>query len=180
MTRSVLDLVQDSDQDASSNPRLFTERMHRVKPVRPDHLHEFFTGTRAPWLAIIVLAIAWASCLGLGFERLVTLDVLLYGGSLVLEFLALAVLRFSAPELPRPFRVPGGLFGATSIGIAPMLLLGFSVVHGASQRILGMNALLFGAAIIAAGFAAYYIGPVSRRLAERKRISKLCHSKHQS
>jgi amino acid transporter len=143
-------------------------------------LHEFFTGTRAPWLAIIVLAIAWASCLGLGFERLVTLDVLLYGGSLVLEFLALAVLRFSAPELPRPFRVPGGLFGATSIGIAPMLLLGFSVVHGASQRILGMNALLFGAAIIAAGFAAYYIGPVSRRLAERKRISKLCHSKHQS
>ena len=30
-------------------------------------------------------------------------------------------------NLPRPFRVPGGLFGAIAIGIPPMLLLGFAV-----------------------------------------------------
>jgi len=41
---------------------------------------------------IIALAIGWGMCLGLGFARLVTLDILLYGASLLLEFMALAVL----------------------------------------------------------------------------------------
>src|ERR1700719_2493980 len=81
--------------------------------------------SRAPWVAIIALAIGWAMCLGLGFARLVTIDILLYGFSLMLEFAALAVLRFREPDLPRPFRVPGGLFGAIAVGIQPMLLLGF-------------------------------------------------------
>jgi amino acid transporter len=44
---------------------------------------------RAPWVAIIALAIGWAACLGLGFERLVTLDILVYGLSLGLEFVGL-------------------------------------------------------------------------------------------
>ena len=39
--------------------------------------------TRAPWVAITFLAACWALCLGLGFERLVTIDVLLYGMSLL-------------------------------------------------------------------------------------------------
>src|SRR5713101_927547 len=66
--------------------------------------------SRAPWVAILVLAAGWAMCLNLGFERLVTIDILLYGFSLGLEFVALVVLRFREPELARPFRVPGGFF----------------------------------------------------------------------
>src|SRR5712671_4017134 len=65
--------------------------------------------TRAPWVAIVVLATGWALCLGLGFERLVTLDIILYGASLMLEFVTLVVLRIREPELKREFRVPGGL-----------------------------------------------------------------------
>ena len=53
--------------------------------------------SRAPWIAILALATGWAMCLGLGFARLVTLDILLYGCSLLLEFVALAVLRFREP-----------------------------------------------------------------------------------
>src|ERR1700729_463689 len=37
---------------------------------------------RAPWVAILACAVGWAMCLGLGFERLVTIDILLYGTSL--------------------------------------------------------------------------------------------------
>ena len=48
---------------------------------------------------------------GAGFERLIIIDILLYGASLSLEFVALVVLRIREPELPRPFRVPGGMFG---------------------------------------------------------------------
>ena len=113
--------------------------------------------SRAPWVAILALAIGWAMCLGLGFARLVTLDILLYGASLLLEFVALAVLRFREPELPRPFRVPGGLFGAIAIGIPPMLLLGFSIIRSEHEQVWNMSSFEFGMILIAAGFVAYAV-----------------------
>jgi amino acid transporter len=113
--------------------------------------------TRAPWVAIVALAIGWAMCLGLGFERLVTLDILLYGGSLGLEFVALIVLRVREPELPRAFRVPGGMFGAIAVGVAPMLLLGFSVVRSETEQVLGMSSFAFGMLLMAAGVVAYLL-----------------------
>ena len=116
--------------------------------------------SRAPWVAIIALAIGWAMCLGLGFARLVTIDILLYGASLGLEFAALAVLRFREPNLKRPFRVPGGLFGAMAIGIPPMLLLGFAVVRSDHEQIWNMSSFAFGMILIAAGFVAYFINHV--------------------
>ena len=117
---------------------------------------------RAPWVAIVVLAAGWALCLGLGFERLVTIDILIYGGSLLLEFVALLVLRIKEPGLPRPFKVPGGIFGAAMIGVAPMLLLVFSVVRGDRQQILGMSSPVFGLLLMAAGFVAYAIDAALR------------------
>ncbi len=113
--------------------------------------------SRAPWVAILVCAAGWAMCLGLGFERLIIIDILLYGVSLGLEFVALIVLRVREPELARPFRVPGGMFGAVAVGVAPMLLLGFSVVRSESARVLGMSALTFGVLLIAAGVVAYFV-----------------------
>ena len=113
--------------------------------------------SRAPWVAIVALAACWAMCLGLGFARLVTLDILLYGFSLLLEFVALAVLRFREPDLARPFRVPGGLFGAIAIGIPPMLLLGFSIIRSEHEQVWNMSSLAFGMILIASGFVAYAV-----------------------
>jgi amino acid transporter len=118
--------------------------------------------TRAPWVAIVVLAGCWAMCLGLGFERLVTIDVLLYGMSLTLEFVALIVLRIKEPTLRRPFKVPGGMTGAVLLGISPVLLLGFSIVHGEGEQILGMSGLAFGLLLIGAGFVAYWVKSMLR------------------
>jgi amino acid transporter len=113
--------------------------------------------SRAPWVAIVALAIGWALSLGLGFTRLVTIDLMIYGTSLLLEFVALAVLRFREPDLPRPFRVPGGVFGAVAIGIPPALLLGFSVFRAEHEQIWNMSSFAFGMIIIAAGFVVYYL-----------------------
>ena len=113
--------------------------------------------SRAPWVTILVCATGWAMCLGLGFERLVIIDILLYGVSLSLEFVALIVLRIREPELPRPFRVPGGIVGAVAVGVPPMLLLAFSVVRGESAHVLGISALAFGLLLIAAGVVAYFV-----------------------
>jgi len=108
-------------------------------------------------VAITACAMGWALCLGLGFERLVTIDILLYGSSLALEFVALVMLRIREPELPRAFRVPGGMFGAVAVGIAPMLLLGFSVVRSQNEQVLGMSSFAFGMLLIAAGLVAYFL-----------------------
>ncbi len=113
--------------------------------------------SRAPWVAILACGIGWALWLGLGFARLVTLDILLYGFSLMLEFAALAVLRFREPNLPRPFRVPGGLFGAIAVGIPPMLLLGFSIVRSKHEQVWNMSSFAFAMILIAAGVVAYLI-----------------------
>ncbi len=113
--------------------------------------------TRAPWVAIVACAVAWAMCLGLGFERLVTIDILLYGASLGLEFVALIVLRIKAPDMPRPYKVPGGTVGVVALSIAPMALLGFSVIQSKGETVAGMNALYFGALVIAGGFVSYGI-----------------------
>ena len=110
---------------------------------------------RAPWVAIIALALGWACCLNLGFERLVTIDILIYGLSLTLEFVALIALRIREPELARPFRVPGGMFGACAIGVAPALLLGFALVRSESESVWGISSFALGAAVVAAGVIAY-------------------------
>jgi amino acid transporter len=113
--------------------------------------------SRAPWVSIVACAIGWALCLGLGFARLVTIDILLYGASLMLEFVALVVLRIREPNLPRAFRVPGGTFGAVAAGVTPMLLLGFSVVRSETEQVLGMSSFAFGMLLIVAGVLAYFL-----------------------
>src|SRR6202043_549745 len=113
--------------------------------------------TQAPWVAIIACATCWALCLGLGFKRLVTLDIMLYGAALILEFVTLVVLRIREPQLKREFRVPGGLAGAILAGVFPLLLLGLAVVHGGNETVLGMNGLVFGFVIIIAGFCVYLV-----------------------
>jgi amino acid transporter len=115
---------------------------------------------RAPWVAIIVLAIGWAACLNLGFERLVTLDIFVYGSSLALEFLALVVLRIREPELKRPFRVPGGLLGAIAVGIAPVLLLGVALVRSQSESVWGMSSFAIGSIVVGSGVLAYVLKQV--------------------
>jgi amino acid transporter len=107
--------------------------------------------TGAPWVAIVLLATAYATCLGLGFQRLVELDVLLYGLSLTLEFVALVALRLREPALARPFRVPGGLYGAVLVGVAPTVLLTVALVEGRAEQAHGVSALAIGLVLVGLG-----------------------------
>ena len=126
--------------------------------------------TRVPWVAVIVCATGWALCLGLGFERLVTLDIMLYGVSLSLEFITLIALRVREPQLRREFRVPGGLAGCVLAGVFPVALLTLALVHSEHEQILGINGLAFGAMIILAGFGMYYATGLYRRPHRRPRV----------
>ena len=66
-------------------------------------------------------------------------------------------LRIKEPELKREFRVPGGLPGAITCGIFPLLLLSLAMVESNHETVLGMNGLLFGALIIISGIMLYFV-----------------------
>jgi len=119
--------------------------------------------THAPWVAIITCAVAWALCLPLGFVRLLMLDVLLTGLSILLEFGALIALRIREPKLPRPYRIPGGNLATVGITIPPAALLILSLLRNQSEQVGRTNELMIGIGIILLGVLLYYLSPGSRR-----------------
>jgi amino acid transporter len=128
----------------------------------PSFFAKLHPRTRAPWIAILTCALGWTMCLTLGFERLVTIDIVVYGSSVMLEFVALAVLRFREPNLPRPFRVPGGIFGAVAVGIPPLLLMGFAISHSQHEQIFGVSSFWVAIVLIVAGVIAYVLNTALR------------------
>ena len=127
---------------------------HGLLPRALTRLHP---KTGAPWVAIVACAVAWCLCLPLGFEKLVLIDIMIYGGSLLLEFVALVVLRIREPAMPRPFRVPGGTIGAALLAVGPLALIGLAVIRAYGEQAGPMNALGFGAGIAVAGAVTYFV-----------------------
>ncbi|HUY82471.1 MAG TPA: APC family permease [Acidobacteriaceae bacterium] len=114
-----------------------------------------------PWVAVLLCALAWALALRFSFERLISIDLMLYGASLILEFLALVVLRFREPELKRPFRA-GSLATAIALGVIPTGLIVYAAYVSRQERIAHMPALLFGFIIAALGPVFYWISRAAR------------------
>ncbi len=119
-----------------------------------------------PWVSVIACSVGWALALGFTFERLISIDLVLYGAALLLEFIALTVLRVREPEMPRPFRIPGGLGGVIALGIAPAALIAFALWAARSERVAGLPALQFAAMVAAAGPLFYWIA-LRKRLTPR-------------
>jgi amino acid transporter len=122
--------------------------------AKDDLLPRFLTRTtqaQVPWASVLVCAIAWALALRLSFERLISIDLVLYGASLLLEFVALVVLRIREPALVRPFRIPGGVPAAIAAGVGPALLIAFALYAARDERVGPMPALAFAALVAALG-----------------------------
>jgi amino acid transporter len=120
------------------------------------------TQAGVPWMSVVLCSVAWALALGMSFERLISIDLVLYGAALVLEFVALVVLRVKEPELARPFKVPGGLWGAVAVGLGPTLLIAFALWAARGERVAGLPALGFSAIVAAAGPVVYLIARAVR------------------
>jgi amino acid transporter len=135
--------------------------------VAEDHLApQAFTRRNrfgVPWVSVLFCACIWALALTFTFERLISIDLVLYGASLLLEFVALAVLRRREPDLPRPFRVPGGMAGAIAAGVGPALLIAFAMWAARGERVLGLNALVFAALVGLGGAGVYALATLLRR-----------------
>jgi amino acid transporter len=106
----------------------------------------------APTRVILIGAVLYAACMGLGFRHLVEIDVLLYGAVLTLEFVSLVVLRVREPELVRPFRIRGGVPVIIAMSLLPLGLIGIAMYAGRQERALwGLSSLQLGAMILSFG-----------------------------
>ena len=118
-----------------------------------------------PWVSVLLCGLAWALALKLPFERLISIDLILYGSSLVLEFVALIVMRIREPELPRPFKA-GNLVFACSLAVGPTVLIGYAIFASRSEKLMGStSALLFATVVALLGPVLYWLtaAPLARR-----------------
>jgi len=126
-----------------------------------------------PWAALVACTAAWILALQLTFDRLLMLDILLYGVSLVLEFVALALLRIREPKLHRPFAVPGGLTMAILLGVGPAVLLVVAAVKTRHEQMGHVSAFAVGLIIMAVGVLLYFLGAWKRQRQSAGRASTL-------
>jgi amino acid transporter len=118
-----------------------------------------------PWVSVLLCGLAWALALKLPFERLISIDLILYGSSLLLEFVALTVLRLREPGLHRPFKA-GNLAFASSLGIGPAALILYALYAARGEKLAGStSALAFALVIALAGPLLYWLtaAPRARR-----------------
>lgn len=122
-----------------------------------------------PWVSVLLCGLAWALALNLKFERLISIDLILYGSSLLLEFVALVVLRVREPDLKRPFKA-GNLAFACSLGIGPAALIAYALYASRSEEISllhnSVSSLAFSVAVGLLGPILYWLTAV--KLARRK------------
>ena len=118
-----------------------------------------------PWVSVVLCGLAWGLALKLPFERLISIDLILYGSSLLLEFVALAVLRVREPNLARPFKA-GNFAVACLLGVGPAALIGYALYASRDEKIIGTtSALLFALGVGLLGPVLYWAtaAPLARR-----------------
>ncbi len=120
-----------------------------------------------PWVSVLVCGVAWALAVNLPFERLISIDLVLYGTSLILEFAALIVLRIREPRLPRPFRA-GSFATVCLLSVCPTLLIAYALWVSRGEKLIGTtSSLLVSVAVGLLGLPLYWLtaAPLARRRA---------------
>ncbi|HWA96564.1 MAG TPA: APC family permease [Terracidiphilus sp.] len=117
----------------------------------------------APWVSVLACGTCWALALGFTFERLITIDLVLWGLSMILEFLALIILRRKEPNLYRPFRIPGPDWVPILLGVFPTALTIYALYVSRNETVAGLSAFDFSMLIAVLGLPLYFVARLSRR-----------------
>jgi len=123
-----------------------------------------------PYISVLLCALAWALALKLPFERLISIDLILYGASLILEFVALVVLRLREPSLTRPFRA-GNLAVATALGVGPTVLIGYALFASRDEKVGPLSAALFALLVALVGPLLYWLTTWSQKRNQTRHLA---------
>ena len=88
----------------------------------PRGLAAIAPSTGTPARAVLVSAAFYAAFAAFSFKDLIVLNIWLYSLALLVELAAFLKLRRAAPDLPRPWRVPGGTGTAIVVAALPAAL----------------------------------------------------------
>ena len=121
------------------------------KGFLPATLRKEIGPERTPGAALLLTSTCILCLLSLPFSQLIELDMSLYACSLSMELLSLLRLRWTEPELRRPYRVPLGRIALCLMCTPPLLLCGLVVsmslrnpaMRGSWAVALGIGAMLY-------------------------------------
>jgi amino acid transporter len=105
-----------------------------LAPKSISKLHKKF---RTPYISILSMAIFNLLACTRDFSILVTVDVMLLMVDYVLVFIAAARLRYTEPDMPRPFKLPIGRRGVTALVTPALLIALFALFLNGSDYFLG-------------------------------------------
>jgi amino acid transporter len=111
-----------------------------------------------PWISVLVCGFGWALALNLPFERLISIDLILYGSSLLLEFVALIALRIREPGLPRPY-LAGNFTFACLLGVGPAALIAFALWASRNEKLGAPDSAFANVSALTFAFAIALLGP---------------------
>jgi amino acid transporter len=113
--------------------------------------------TGVPNASLFVCCLIAAIFSALPFGKLVVMDIILYSSEILLEFVALIVLRKTAPDAARPFKIAGGMPVLVLITTLPMLFAGAVVWATLSDPETDSRHLWVVAAGLLSGVVIYYL-----------------------
>lgn len=128
----------------------------------PAKLMEIHPVWGTPWRAILLQGAINALLTYRTFQDLVAVNVVVYGAALALEQTSLWVLRRREPDLPRPFRVPGGWPVLASILVMPVSLVALLVVLSIGEE--GLSTQWLTAILLVSGPVIYWLCRRSKRV----------------
>ena len=118
-----------------------------------------------PWTAVLVSAVFYSGFAVFSFKELIVLNIWLYSLTLMVELAAFVRLRIGHPDMPSPWRVPGGTAGMLLAALLPAALCLLAMLTaGWKNTLVGILAALTGPVVYAA----------SRKLTAARRRESSC------
>jgi amino acid transporter len=125
----------------------------RLLPKGLSALHPRY-GT--PYRSIVICAAIVSIFIFWTFIDLVVIDITLYGAALFLEFITLVVLRVTAPDAVRPFRIPLGKAGLCLLFLLPVGVYAFALSGALSDSGHAWKPALFALCILVTAEIAWW------------------------
>ena len=131
-----------------------------------------------PWVSVLICGLGWALALKLPFERLISIDLILYGSSLSWSLPPSSPCAFASPIF-RALSAPASFAFACLLGVGPTLLIGYALYASRNEKLgdpnssfANVSALLFASVIALLGPVFYWLtaAPLARRRQARNRL----------
>ncbi len=121
-----------------------------------------------PYVSLLVCTFIYSLFTLLDFRKLVVIDVLIYSIALLLEYAALIKMRRKKPNLPRPFKIPGGWPGLILVTCVVAAFTFVCLVFTLIGQKESWKQAATAAGMLLTGPLAYWIGTKIRKVSAKR------------